>query len=81
MLVIDPTECIDCGVCEYECPVKAIESDIKPGLDDWAELNAKYAALWPRLTRRRDPLPEAEKFDGVPDKLNKYFSDKPGEGD
>jgi NAD-dependent dihydropyrimidine dehydrogenase PreA subunit len=24
MLVIDPTECIDCGACEPECPVEAI---------------------------------------------------------
>ena len=27
MLVIHPDECIDCGVCEPECPVDAI----KPG--------------------------------------------------
>ena len=27
MLVIDPDECIDCGVCEPECPVDAIVPD------------------------------------------------------
>ena len=27
MLVIKPDECIDCGVCEPECPVDAIISD------------------------------------------------------
>jgi ferredoxin len=33
MLVIHPDECIDCGVCEPECPVDAIKADIaNPGL-------------------------------------------------
>ena len=27
MLVIHPDECIDCGVCEPECPIDAIHSD------------------------------------------------------
>ncbi|NDB49306.1 MAG: ferredoxin family protein [Proteobacteria bacterium] len=27
MLVINPDECIDCGVCEPECPINAIEPD------------------------------------------------------
>ena len=27
MLVIHPDECIDCGVCEPECPVEAILPD------------------------------------------------------
>ena len=35
MLVIKPDECIDCGVCEPECPVSAIEPDTNDGLDDW----------------------------------------------
>ena len=33
MLVIHPDECIDCGVCEPECPVDAIKPDTEPGLD------------------------------------------------
>ena len=28
MLVISPEECIDCGVCEPECPVDAIVADV-----------------------------------------------------
>ena len=28
MLVIHPDECIDCGVCEPECPVEAIKPNI-----------------------------------------------------
>jgi ferredoxin len=31
MLVIHPDECIDCGVCEPECPVDAIKADTAPG--------------------------------------------------
>ena len=35
MLVIHPDECIDCGVCEPECPAEAIKPDTEPGLDKW----------------------------------------------
>ena len=81
MLVIDPDECIDCGVCEPECPAEAILPDTEPGLEKWIELNAKYAKIWPNITSKKDPLPEAEKYDGEPNKLEKYFTDEPGEGD
>ena len=33
MLVIHPDECIDCGVCEPECPVEAILSDVEDGIE------------------------------------------------
>ena len=33
-LVINPDECIDCGVCEPECPVDAIFVDRKARGDD-----------------------------------------------
>jgi NAD-dependent dihydropyrimidine dehydrogenase PreA subunit len=42
MLVINPSECIDCGVCEPECPAEAILPDTESGLEQWLELNAKY---------------------------------------
>ena len=35
MLVIHPDECIDCGVCEPECPVDAIKPDTEPGVEKW----------------------------------------------
>ena len=79
-LVIHPDECIDCGVCEPECPADAIRPDTEPGLESWVELNRKYAQLWPVITQRRDPLPGASERDGEPGKLNKYFSENPGEG-
>ena len=44
MLVIHPDECIDCGVCEPECPVEAIfDEDEMP--DEWnkyIKLNYDY---------------------------------------
>jgi ferredoxin len=34
MLVIHPDECIDCGICEPECPVDAIKPDTEDGLEN-----------------------------------------------
>src|SRR3546814_9522419 len=31
MLVINPSECIDCGVCEPECPAEAIQIGSEAG--------------------------------------------------
>ena len=42
MLVIHPDECIDCGVCEPECPVEAIRPDTEPGLEKWLKVNTEY---------------------------------------
>ncbi|MEM8792397.1 MAG: ferredoxin FdxA [Pseudomonadota bacterium] len=81
MLVIHPDECIDCGVCEPECPVDAIRPDTESGLESWIELAKKYADDWPVLTIKRDAMPDAEKYDGESGKLEKYFSEQPGEGD
>lgn len=81
MLVIDPEECIDCGVCEPECPAEAIKPDTEPGLEDWLKINTDYAAKWPNITVKKDPLPEAEEFDGTKDKYKEYFSEAPGTGD
>lgn len=81
MLVIHPDECIDCGVCEPECPVDAIKPDTEPGLEKWLELNAKYASEWPNITAKKDAAPDADAFDGVPDKFEKHFTPNPGTGD
>ena len=81
MLVIHPDECIDCGVCEPECPVDAIKPDTEPGLEKWLEINTKFADLWPVITLKKDGEQDAKKHDGEEGKLEKYFSEKPGEGD
>src|SRR5690349_12745589 len=55
MLVIHPDECIDCGVCEPECPAEAIFPDNVPGLEKWLQLNADFAPKWPNITMKREP--------------------------
>ena len=82
MLVIKPDECIDCGVCEPECPVSAIEPDTNEEAKKWVELNTKYSETWPNITKKREndvPKDQAD-WRNVKDKF-KYFSDKPGLGD
>ena len=69
MLVIHPDECIDCGVCEPECPEDAIRPDTEPGLDKWLSLNAQYAETWPVIVEQKPPLPDAESWSGKPDRL------------
>ena len=82
MLVINPDECIDCGVCEPECPVSAIEPDTNNETEKWVELNTKYSNIWPNIIKKRsDDVPKDEaKWREVKGKI-KYFSEKPGKGD
>ena len=81
MLVIHPDECIDCGVCEPECPAEAIIPDTDDDNGKWLEVNSKYAATWPNITVKKDPPEDADKFVEEKDKLEKHFSPNPGEGD
>ena len=80
MLVINPDECIDCGVCEPECPAEAILPDTEDGMEKWASFNRDYAVQWPNLTRKLDAPPDADEWKGVADKLDKHFSPNPGKG-
>src|SRR6202158_1615979 len=81
MLVIHPDECIDCGVCEPECPVEAIRPDTESGLEKWLTINAEFARVWPNITVKREPPPDAKEWESVPGKYEKYFSPKPGDSD
>lgn len=81
MLVIHPDECIDCGVCEPECPVEAIKPDTEPGLEKWLELNREYADKWPNITAKKPPPPDADEYRDMEGKFELYFSPKPGTGD
>lgn len=69
MVVINPEECIDCAVCEPECPVDAIKPDSIANADFWIELNQKYADLWPNVTEQGDPGAEREEWADKKDKL------------
>jgi ferredoxin len=70
-LVIDPDECIDCAVCIPECPVNAIhaEEDVPEHFRDFLALNARLSKTWPLISRKKEPLPEAELWKDVPGKL------------
>jgi ferredoxin len=67
-LVIHPEECIDCGVCEPECPADAIKPDTESGLDEWLAINTKYAEIWPNITEIGDVPSDAEEWNGKPNK-------------
>jgi len=70
-LVIDPTECIDCSLCVPECPAEAIfaEDDVPAGQEGYIALNAELAQSWPAIIERKDALPDADDWNGTPDKL------------
>jgi ferredoxin len=70
-LVIDPEECIDCSLCEPECPINAIvaEEDMKPEDEKFLELNTELSAVWPVITIQKEPPADAKEWEDKPDKL------------
>lgn len=81
MLVINPDECIDCGVCEPECPSEAIVPDTEAAAEKWLPLNTEFSEKWPNITRRKNDSPDADNYNGESGKFDKYFSPDPGSGD
>lgn len=75
-LVINPDECIDCGVCEPECPVDAIKADTEDPDGRWLEINRRHAQLWPNITVKHAPLDNAANYERETGKFEKYFSEK-----
>ena len=78
MLVINPDECIDCGVCEPECPVNAIEPDTNKDTEKLVVLNKDMSLKWPNITKKKDALPDADAFRDVKNKMQSHFSANPG---
>jgi ferredoxin len=70
-LVIDPDECIDCTLCEPECPAGAIfaEDELPMGQEQFSALNAELAKVWPTIADVKDALPDAEEWNGKSDKF------------
>ena len=80
MLVINPDECIDCGVCEPECPAEAILPDTDDKATKWSKLNEEFSEQWPNIVKKGVPPSDGDKFKDEEDKFSKYFSKKPGSG-
>ncbi len=80
MLVIHPDECIDCGVCEPECPPEAIKPDTESDAARWVPMNAQYAEAWPNITRKGDAPDDADDWKDVANKFDEHFSESPGKG-
>lgn len=70
-LVIHPDECIDCALCEPECPVDAIysEDELPEDQQVFMELNAELAEVWPVITEMKESPADAEEWEGKPNKL------------
>jgi ferredoxin len=73
-LVIDPDECIDCTLCEPECPVEAIfsEDEVPEGQEHFLALNAELSLQWPVITEMKDAPADADEWREVKDKF-KYL--------
>mgnify|MGYP002835271371 CR=1 FL=1 len=80
MLVIHPDECIDCGVCEPECPVEAISDDSAEDAQKWIDINREYAEKWPNINKAGDPPPDREEWKDKKNKFEEHFSPNPGKG-
>ncbi len=74
MLVIDPEECIDCTLCEPECPVEAIvsEDDVPEGQKQFLQLNAELSKQWPVINQAKPGPAAADEGKDVKEKL-KYL--------
>lgn len=72
MLVINPDECIDCALCEPECPIDAIlpEDDVPNDKQEMIKLNAELSQEWPVISDSKSELPDAEKWRDVEDKVD-----------
>ena len=70
-LVIDPDECIDCTLCEPECPVEAIlsEDELADDQKQFLEINAELSLLWPVIAEMKEAPADADDWREVKDKL------------
>lgn len=70
-LVIHPDECIDCALCEPECPVNAIvsEDDLTEAQQQFKALNAELSQTWPNITAKKDGPADGKEWEAVENKL------------
>ena len=72
MVVVDPDECIDCGLCEPECPIEAIyaEDEVPADQIEFIEINEKYSKIWPNIPEAKDPMPDHEDWKKKTNKID-----------
>ena len=70
-LVINPDECIDCALCEPECPVNAIysEDDLPEKYQPFLKLMQNLQKNGRTITRMKEAPPDADQWKEVDDKL------------
>lgn len=70
-LVINPDECIDCALCEPECPANAIysEDELPEDQVQYIQINEELSQIWPNIVEQKAPLEDAADWDGKPNKL------------
>jgi ferredoxin len=70
-LVINPEECIDCSMCEPECPIDAIKSDDDLTDKDrhFLEINDRLSQKWPVISIIIDAPKDAKEWENKENKL------------
>lgn len=84
-LAINPDECIDCALCEPECPVEAIlsEDELSDEQQAYLSLNARLAKQWPNITQKKEPPVDADEWKEVLEKrqyLEEEYTQDPSKG-
>jgi len=54
-----------------ECPAVAIfsEDEVPAEMQEFIQLNVDLAEIWPNITERKDPMPDAAEWDGKKGKI------------
>jgi ferredoxin len=70
LVVINPEHCIDCALCEPECPIGAIvsEDELTDSQRVFLEINRQKSAIWPSITAKKNPMPEASEWQDITEK-------------
>lgn len=71
-LVINPIDCLDCVLCQYECPTQAIfdEQEVPEGQVHFVALNAELSSIWPQISSQKLPMQGADEVIDQPNKLS-----------